>query len=37
MKLIDVLNKMKIKDLKKEISSQNIKGYSKLKKMNQLN
>ena len=32
MKLIDVLNKMKIKDLKKEISSQNIKGYSKLKK-----
>ena len=32
MKLIDVLNKMKIKDLKKEIASQNIKGYSKLKK-----
>jgi len=32
MKLIDVLQKMKVADLKKEISKQNIKGYSKLKK-----
>lgn len=32
MKLIDILNKMKVVDLKKEISKQNIKGYSKLKK-----
>ena len=32
MKLIDVLQKMKDADLKKEISKQNIKGYSKLKK-----
>ena len=32
MKLIDVLKKMKVGDLKKEISKQNIKGYSKLKK-----
>ncbi len=32
MKLIDVLQKMKVGDLKKEISKQNIKGYSKLKK-----
>ena len=32
MKLIDVLQKMKVGDLKKEISKQNIKGYSKLRK-----
>jgi len=32
MKLIDVLQKMKVADLKKEISKQNIRGYSKLKK-----
>ena len=32
MKLIDILQKMKVADLKKEISNQNIKGYSKLKK-----
>jgi predicted RNA methylase len=32
MKLIDVLKKMKVSDLKKEIDKQNIKGYSKLKK-----
>ena len=32
MKLIDVLQKMKVNELKKEISKQNIRGYSKLKK-----
>ena len=32
MKLIEILQKMKVSDLKKEISKQNIKGYSKLKK-----
>ena len=32
MKLIEVLQKMKVSDLKREISKQNIKGYSKLKK-----
>tara|TARA_R110002096_G_scaffold429609_1_gene642624 strand:+ start:205 stop:2583 length:2379 start_codon:yes stop_codon:yes gene_type:complete len=32
MKLIDILQKMKVADLKKEISKQNIKGYSKLRK-----
>ena len=32
MKLIDILQKMKVNELKKEISKQNIKGYSKLKK-----
>ena len=32
MKLIDVLQKMKVAELKKEISKQNIRGYSKMKK-----
>jgi len=32
MKLIEILRKMKVSDLKKEISKQNIKGYSKLRK-----
>ena len=32
MKLIEILRKMKVSDLKREISKQNIKGYSKLKK-----
>jgi len=32
MKLIEVLKKMKVGELKKEIAKQNIKGYSKMKK-----
>jgi hypothetical protein len=37
MKLIDVLQKMKVANLKKEISKQNIRGYSKMKKAEIIN